>query len=706
MSTTRAWKLAQTVAKHNIRVIPVPPKEKGCKLLDWPELATSDLSTIQQWERQQPDGNYGVVCTPDTVVVLDADNPGLRSHIERQTGRAFPDTLTVKSSKGYHYWFVQTDKTRAIGNRSLSGMFDLQSDRKYVVGPGSIHPSGAEYTIINNTDIMPMPDWLAEWLDRASTPAKPKPTEEPEVADDFDPDEWYRFNDISGTDADGKFFPDECPISGRTHSNGIRDTAFFFDGGAWGFKCFASGCPGSEMSIGDVVAFVNQRRRDAGLPVWKKPIWTEDDSLLDGVDYVDECDEEYRELEDVTRGTEPVQPAVGPQEATKTTSGLKALATMSNDDFEAMLVTRSAADYQMEELRWMWPNKIPLGKMVLFTGKPDCGKSMTAVDVIARVTTGADWPDGTKNDSGVGRVLLAASEDDPKDTLIPRLVAAGADTSKVEIVVGTVLSIKGKRKKNVLNLKRDAKMLIETIKANPDIRLLVLDPITSYLGEADQNKDSDIRPIMDALKTACEKSGLTVIGIIHSNKRSDVDAVGKVSGAGSLAAAVRAVWGFSRDTEDKKLYHMAHVKGNLTADKSGLDYTITGVPVAGLQKEVPRITWGGKFEGDADDLLAAGREQKDKSDYKSTIAKAYLRTVKYPVKAKDLYDRAQQDEGLGVNVIKKAKIKLWEEGFHIIAKQQHDGWWWYHEVDGKLVKDTATTVERVGGFDEADLHTI
>jgi putative DNA primase/helicase len=697
-----AWKTAKTVARHKIKIVPVPPKEKGCKLADWPERATSDIEQIQQWEQEQPDGNYGVVCTPDTIVVLDADNPGLRSHIERQTDREFPDTLTVKSSKGYHYYFLQTDRTRAIGNRKLAGMFDLQSDRKYVVGPASTHPSGVKYAILNNTDIVPMPDWLADYLDKASTPPKRKKKDGPQMADDFDPDEWYRFNDISGFEDGNWFIPhDGCVVAGYRHEQSTR-TGFFYDGKNWGWECFAQGCPGSDMSIGDVVGFVNSKRRDAGLPVWKKPIWQEDDSELQGVDNLDSVEMEELIPTPLSVASSAEVSQTEAQEAPKSSSGLKSLASTSNDDFDLMLVTRSAADYEMEELRWLWPQKIPSGKMVLYTGKPDGGKTMCALDVAARVTRGSDWPDGSRNENGMGRVLIASSEDDPKDTLVPRLKAAGADLNNIEIVVGTVLSAKGKRKKKTLNLKRDAVMLLEAIKANPDIKLLILDPIISFFGDADMNKDKDVRPITDDLKATCEKSGLTVIGIVHSSKRSDVDAVHKVSGAGSLVASARAVWGFSRDTEDKSKFHMAHVKGNLTRDKSGLDYTIEEalVTIQGKPVGVPHTVWGGKFEGDADDLLDASRERKDKVDYKANIAKAYLRTVKYPVKAMALYEQAERAEGLSSDVLKKAKVRLWAEGFQIVVKKQHDGWYWFHKVDGELVRDTQVTIDEVGGFNE------
>jgi hypothetical protein len=242
-------------------------------------------------------------------------------------------------------------------------------------------------------------------------------------------------------------------------------------------------------------------------------------------------------------------------------------------------------------------------------------------------------------------------------------------------------------------------MLLEAIKTHPDIQLLVLDPISSFFGDdADQNKDKDIRPIMDSLKATCEKSGLTVIGIIHSNKRSDVGAVHKVSGAGSLAASVRAVWGFSRDSDDKNKCHMAHVKGNLTKDKSGLDYIIEETPVtlsSGKSVGAAHTVWGAKCEADADELLAASREKKDGGDYKVTIAKAYLRSVKYPIKAKTLYEQAENAERLSADVIKRAKIKLWAEDFHLVSRKHHDGWHWYHEVEGKILNDPSPVIEEV-----------
>jgi hypothetical protein len=381
-------------------------------------------------------------------------------------------------------------------------------------------------------------------------------------------------------------------------------------------------------------------------------------------------DEEAAELE------KEVQEQDEPTEETKLVDpDMHFVAWVENPNETGMgLLVKNAASYELAELQWMWPQKIPKGKISLLTGKPDSAKSLVSLDLSSRVSTGSDWPDGSKNEGGAGRVLIAATEDDPEDTIIPRLIAAGANLRNIDIVVGTVIRDKEKKKRRMnLNLKRDAKMLLEAIKRQPDIRLLVLDPVTSYFGDADQNKDKDIRPIMDEITRMCNKSGITVVGIIHSNKRSDVDAVHKVSGAGALAAAVRAVWGFSRDTEDKKKYHMAHVKGNLCKDKRGLDYSIEEcmVPIKGKNAGTPRIVWGEQTEEDADDRLNAERNNKDVKDTKSLIAIAVVRSV-IPAKAKDIYRKAEA-EGISVATIKRARYQMGD----VLADKINGEWWWF-----------------------------
>jgi hypothetical protein len=117
------------------------------------------------------------------------------------------------------------------------------------------------------------------------------------------------------------------------------------------------------------------------------------------------------------------------------------------------LITQRADTIQMEKLEWLWPDRIPAGKICLYTGKPSCGKSLALLDLVAHVTTGKDFPD-TKNPNGPSEVVIGATEDDLGTTLVPRLAASGADLSRIHIVKR--VTVEGKKSaKRMLQLKED-----------------------------------------------------------------------------------------------------------------------------------------------------------------------------------------------------------------------------------------------------------
>jgi hypothetical protein len=91
-------------------------------------------------------------------------------------------------------------------------------------------------------------------------------------------------------------------------------------------------------------------------------------------------------------------------------------------------VVVSLSDVEPESVRWLWPNRIPLGRITLVVGRPGVGKSFVCMDIAARVTTGTAWPDEKPCEKG--SVVILSLEDDPADTIRPRLDAHDADVSK------------------------------------------------------------------------------------------------------------------------------------------------------------------------------------------------------------------------------------------------------------------------------------
>ena len=155
--STSTLPIYQPALDRGLSIIPIPPREKGTKLADWPTKAKNDAAIMDGLD----DHNYGVVAN-EQFCILDIDN--LDAFYESIKVN-LPLTYTVKTSRGRHLYFKHTDRSRRLGNRG-AGIFDFQADRKYVVGEGSTHPSGQVYECINPLPIIEIPDALVDALDQ------------------------------------------------------------------------------------------------------------------------------------------------------------------------------------------------------------------------------------------------------------------------------------------------------------------------------------------------------------------------------------------------------------------------------------------------------------------------------------------------------------------------------------------------------------
>jgi hypothetical protein len=334
------------------------------------------------------------------------------------------------------------------------------------------------------------------------------------------------------------------------------------------------------------------------------------------------------------------------------------------------------SDIADEEMTWLWPERIPSGTLIILSGTKSVGKTLCIIDWVSRVSSGSVWPDGSPNMQGAKKVLLCSKEDDPAKQTKQRLKVAGADLSNV-IALEVGSQLKGHKNENKRNfdVKQDLAAITRLILDNPDISLLVLDPITSYIGGANINKDDEIRPLFDGLMAAAQRTGLTILALVHSNKRSDVDAVSKIMGASSVTAVARTVWTFAEDTEENGLYHMALAAGNNLKRKTGFEYRIVDAELEfGSKKHTyPKIQWGKESERNADDLLQAQREKTRSGgkNNKSLLAYALIREM-IPAMAKDIYAKAV-DEDISEDTVKAAKFKI--PG--LVTKKNCEGWWWF-----------------------------
>jgi putative DNA primase/helicase len=356
------------------------------------------------------------------------------------------------------------------------------------------------------------------------------------------------------------------------------------------------------------------------------------------------------------------------------------------DGTEQFTVTAvNAATVTPKPISWLWPERYPLGKLALNAGKPDCGKSLVTLDLAARVTTGNDWPDGSKNTIGPRSVLMAVAEDDLEDTVVPRLKAAGADLTKIHFIDKVkTQDFAAERDEDTgpqtraLQLAADVNKLKKAIEANPDVVLVIVDTITSFFGDINTNADKDVRPVMDALTEAFRDCQATFLAIVHHNKKNDADAIQKILGASSLPGSVRVAYSFSRNPDDKSEFFMARAKGNLTKNHGGMKYVIDEKEV-GPGIKAPYIKWMEEIEESANEIAERDRDVDGRRELKQ-IDKARLflpvAMEKGPRLARELYKEAEA-EGISQKTLKTVRYEM-----NLQTIQKSDGWYWFRNNEG------------------------
>ena len=170
------------------------------------------------------------------------------------------------------------------------------------------------------------------------------------------------------------------------------------------------------------------------------------------------------------------------------------------------------ADVEPAPVEWLWPGDIViLGKVTMLAGDPGLGKSLVTLDVAARVSRGAAWPDTPHDRQPVGGVVLLSGEDDIADTIRPRLDAHGAEVSRVIAMQGIQASDSAGDYKRPVDLARDLEQLRAAIKSVENCRLVIVDPVSAYMGKSDSHVNAEVRALLAPLaelaaRDACRHS--------------------------------------------------------------------------------------------------------------------------------------------------------------------------------------------------------
>ncbi len=242
----------------------------------------------------------------------------------------------------------------------------------------------------------------------------------------------------------------------------------------------------------------------------------------------------------------------------------------NSDSIEPQAILRRLNEITREELEWLWPGRIPLGKLTLLAGDPGLGKSFVTLDLAARVSRGDAWPDLPLVKQPPGGVVLMNCEDDASDTIAPRLDKAGVDDTRIVLLEG----VKHLDRRRHFSLETDLPRLEEVLAQFPETRLVIIDPIAAYCGNIDSHKNSDVRGMLAPLGDLASRHRVAVLAVTHLSKSGGAKAVYRAMGSLAFAAAARAVWAIAKDGDDPDRRLFLSAKLNLAKDPDGLAYRI------------------------------------------------------------------------------------------------------------------------------------
>ena len=323
---------------------------------------------------------------------------------------------------------------------------------------------------------------------------------------------------------------------------------------------------------------------------------------------------------------------------------------------------------KVEQIEWLLYPFIPFGKVTIIQGDPGEGKTTMVLQIIAKLTRGEPILLNKKSQKEAQQdseenlkqevlsqdkpiqpvnVIYQTAEDGLGDTIKPRLLAAGADCSRVLVI--------DDREQPLTMLDVRLEEAIMQTKA----RMVVLDPIQGFLGtDVDMHRANEIRPLMKRMAVLAEKYHCAIILIGHMNKNSNGKSSYRGLGSIDFQAAARSVLIVGRLKDEPETRVMCHVKSSLAPEGKSVAFR--------LDKETG-FQWIGEYDISADDLLSG-----DARGQKSRIAKEFL----LDILADGGMAQKKIEEEANKQGIKKKTLRNAKQELEIDSVKRGNQWFW------------------------------
>ncbi|MBR2739857.1 MAG: AAA family ATPase [Oscillospiraceae bacterium] len=309
------------------------------------------------------------------------------------------------------------------------------------------------------------------------------------------------------------------------------------------------------------------------------------------------------------------------------------------DLIEIPLEVSLASEIKPKEVRWLWYPYIPFGKLTILQGDPGDGKSKLMLTLAALLTQGKPLPFCDKDESQEPMaVIYQTTEDDPEDTIVPRFIEAGGETSRLIFIKEDV--------KNLTFTDTRIRRAVEVFGA----KLLILDPLSAYIGDSvSLNAANEMRAAFSSLAEMARDTGCAVVIVAHMNKMRETNPLYRTSGSIDIAGVARSILAVvrQRNREDPNDRIMVQVKSNLAPTGSGIIFRIKPMGIVFLEE----------IEITAEEAFYSDRTRSGRPSVKVDMC---IEKIKEILKGKDSMPATECEalllkEGYKKSTIRKAK---------------------------------------------------
>lgn len=267
---------------------------------------------------------------------------------------------------------------------------------------------------------------------------------------------------------------------------------------------------------------------------------------------------------------------------------------------------------------YIWKSRLAKGMLAIWDGDPSTGKTTAAMDILARITTGRGMPkevgEFTPDHYPRRGVVLMTAEDSLEQTIKPRMEAAGADLTRVGVVVKRR---EGARDYVQPSLPEDIEGIANQVDAL-DAAMILIDPAMAYIsGGLDSNNDQNVRAALSPLVAMAQDKHCCVLMIRHVNKASGTNAMYRGGGSIGIIGSARFGFAVARDPADETgaTRVLAPIKVNVGKEPLSIRYTLESVE--GM--DVPRVVWGEECSITPEDLWMASKPDADQARLRDCI---------------------------------------------------------------------------------------